>query len=170
MPALQVMATKKSKSGKKTSKSNVIADNRKARHDYEILDEIECGIVLYGSEVKSIRNGQISLEESFAHIKDGELWLQGCHIGEYPQANVLNHIPRRHRKLLLHKKELRRFAETATQKGLTLVPLSAYFVRGMVKLKIGVARGRKLHDKRDKKKTDEANREMKAAMSPKYRR
>jgi len=164
------MASKKSKSGKSNPNSGTIAVNRKARHDYEILDELECGIVLHGSEVKSIRDGLISLEESYAHLRDGELWLLGCHIGEYPQANVMNHIPRRHRKLLLHKKELRKFAETATQKGLTLVPLSAYFVRGNVKVKLGVARGRKLHDKRDKLKKDDAQREMKAAMSPKFRR
>ncbi|MCA8988967.1 MAG: SsrA-binding protein SmpB [Planctomycetaceae bacterium] len=161
--------TAKKKSDAKAN-SQVIAVNRKARHNYEILDELECGIVLYGSEVKSIRDGQISLDESFAHIKDGELWLQGCHIGEYPQANVMNHIPRRHRKLLLHKKELRKFAETAKQKGLTLVPLSAYFVRGNVKIKIGIARGRKLHDKREKLKKDTAQREIKAALSPKYQR
>ncbi len=164
------MASKKSKSGKSNPNSGTIAVNRKARHDYQILDELECGIVLHGSEVKSIRDGLISLEESYAHLRDGELWLLGCHIGEYPQANVMNHIPRRHRKLLLHKKELRKFAETATQKGLTLVPLSAYFVRGNVKVKLGVARGRKLHDKRDKLKKDDAQREMKAAMSPKFRR
>ncbi|MCG6154469.1 SsrA-binding protein SmpB [Rubinisphaera margarita] len=164
------MASKKSKSGNSNPNSGTIAVNRKARHDYEILDEMECGIVLHGSEVKSIRDGQISLEESYAHLRDGELWLLGCHIGEYPQANVMNHVPRRHRKLLLHKKELRKFAETATQKGLTLVPLSAYFVRGNVKIKLGTARGRKLHDKRDKLKKDDAQREMKAAMSPKFQR
>ena len=115
--------------------------------------------------MKSIRNSQISIEESFAHTQNGELWLQGCHIGEYPQANVMNHIPRRHRKLLLHRKEIRKFAEAAKQKGLTLVPLSVYFRRGLVKVKVGVARGRKLHDKRDKLKKDAAQREMKAAMA-----
>lgn len=161
------MADKKKKGGNVDPNFQTITVNRKARHDYEILDELECGIVLYGSEVKSIRNGQISLEESFGHIKDGELWLQGCHIGEYFEANVMNHIPRRHRKLLLHTKEIRKFAETAKQKGLTLVPLSAYFVRGIVKIKMGIARGRKLHDKRDKLKKDAAQREMKAAMAPK---
>ncbi len=164
------MATKKKKTPKGDPNSQTAAVNRKARHDYEILDELECGIILHGSEVKSIRDGQISLEESYAHIRDGELWLMGCHIGEYPQANVMNHIPRRHRKLLLHKKEFRRFAETATQKGLTLIPLSAYFVRGIVKINIGVARGRKLHDKREKLKKDDVQREIKAAMSPKFQR
>lgn len=160
------MANKKKQGGKADGTSGVITVNRRARHDYEILDELECGIILHGSEVKSIRDGQVSLEESFAHIKDEEVWLQGCHIGEYPQANVMNHIPRRHRKLLLHRKEIRKFAESARQKGLTLVPLSMYFVRGNVKVKLGVGRGRKLHDKRDKLKKDDAQREMKAAMSP----
>ncbi|MCA8985562.1 MAG: SsrA-binding protein SmpB [Planctomycetaceae bacterium] len=164
------MSGKQKKSGNGDAGARMITVNRRARHDYEILDELECGIVLHGSEVKSIRNGQVSLEESFAHIKDGELWLQGCHIGEYPQANVMNHIPRRHRKLLLHRKEIRKFAETAKQKGLTLVPLSMYFVRGNVKVKLGVARGRKLHDKREKLKKDTAQREMKAAMAPRNAR
>ncbi len=164
------MAEKNKKNSKVDPNFQTITVNRKARHDYEILDELECGIVLYGSEVKSIRNGQVSLEESFAHMKDDELWLQGCHIGEYPQANVMNHIPRRHRKLLLHRKELRKFAEAAKQKGLTLVPLSMYFTRGIVKVKIGMARGRKLHDKRDKLKKDTAQKEMKAAMLAKNSR
>ncbi len=117
--------------------------------------------------MKSIRNNQVSLEESYAHLKNGELWLIGCHIGEYPQANIRNHIPRRERKLLLHRKQLRKFAEAAKQKGLTLVPLSMYFVRGLVKVKIGIGRGRKLHDKRDRLKKEAANRDMKVAMSPK---
>ena len=161
------MAQKNKQKKKAGSGSNTICRNRKATHDYEILDEIECGIMLHGSEVKSIRDNQVSLEESYAHLKNGELWLIGCHIGEYAQANIRNHIPRRERKLLLHRKELRKFAESAKQKGLTLVPLAMYFVRGMVKLKVGIGRGRKLHDKRNRLKTDEANRDMKIAMSPK---
>lgn len=151
------MADKKKNNKNNDPNNQTVAVNRRARHDYEILDEIECGIVLHGSEVKSIRNSQISIEESFAHTQNGELWLQGCHIGEYPQANVMNHIPRRHRKLLLHRKEIRKFAEAAKQKGLTLVPLSVYFRRGLVKVKVGVARGRKLHDKRDKLKKTPLN-------------
>lgn len=148
-------------------KPEVICQNRKARHEYEILDQLECGIMLHGSEVKSIRNGQVSIEESFAHLRDGELWLQGCHIGEYPQANVMNHTPRRMRKLLLHKKELRKFAETAKQKGFTLVPLRMHFSRGIVKVVIGVCRGRKTHDKRENLKKQDAQRQIRAAMSPK---
>ena len=103
-----------------------------------------------GSEVKSIRNGNISIDEAYARINDGELWLVGCNITEYPEATVMNHEPLRQRKLLLHKKQFRRFAEAAGQKGLTMIPLSLYFSRGIVKLSIAVARGRKLHDKRDK--------------------
>ena len=160
------MAQKKKSNKKPAPDSQRVCVNRKARHDYEILDELECGIVLYGSEVKSIRNNQISLDESYAHLKNGELWLVGCHIGEYPQANIRNHIPRRERKLLLHRKQLRKFAEAAKQKGLTLVPLSVYFVRGLVKVKIGIGRGRKMHDKRERLKKEAANRDMKAAMSP----
>ncbi len=161
------MAQKNKSKKKVDAHSQRVCVNRKARHDYELLDELECGIVLYGSEVKSIRNNQVSLDESYAHLKNGELWLIGCHIGEYPQANIRNHIPRRERKLLLHRKQIRKFAEAAKQKGLTLVPLSIYFVRGLVKVKIGIGRGRKLHDKRDRLKKEAANRDMKAAMSPK---
>jgi len=145
------MANKKSKSSKQGSpNSKTVCRNRKARHEFDILDELECGIVLTGSEVKSIRNGKISIDEAYARVRDGELWLVGCNIAEYPQATNQNHDPTRTRKLLLHKKELAKFAETATQKGLTLIPLAVYFKRGIVKVKIAVARGRKLHDKRDK--------------------
>lgn len=163
------MAGKNKNAGKKNADPNsaTICQNRKARHDFEILDTLECGIMLHGSEVKSIRNGKVTLEESYAHMKDGELWLVACHIAEYPQANVMNHVTTRSRKLLLHKRELRKFAEAATQKGLTLVPLSMYFSRGIVKVKIAVARGRKEYDKRDKLKKEDARREIKAAMSPK---
>lgn len=160
---------KTSKDKKSDPNTGTICKNRKARHEFEILDDLECGILLHGSEVKSIRDGNVSIEESYAHFKNNELWLIGCHINEYPQANVMNHIPRRERKLLLHKKELRKFAENAKQKGLTLVPLAMYFTRGLVKVKIGIARGRKLHDKREKMKKDTADRAMRAAMSPRHR-
>ena len=141
-----------------------ICTNRKARHQYELLDQIECGIVLKGSEVKSLRDGKVSLDEAFARIKGSELWLVGCDIAIYPQANLMNHEPRRQRKLLLHRRELTKFAEAASHKGLTLVPLSMYFSRGIVKLKIAVARGKKLHDKRETLKKNEAAREMRRAL------
>jgi SsrA-binding protein len=155
-------------SGKKQSENpndKTISTNRRARHQYEILDQIECGIVLKGSEVKSLRDGKVSLEEAYARIRDNELWLVGCDIAVYPQASILNHEPKRMRKLLLHRRELRKFAEQAGHKGLTLVPLSMYFLRGKVKVKIAVGRGKKLHDKREALKKTEANREMQRAMS-----
>lgn len=141
-----------------------VCRNRKARHLYDVLDELECGIALRGSEVKSIRNGKMSIDEAYARVQEGELWLVNSDVAEYPQATVANHEPKRQRKLLIHKRELRKFAEQADQKGLTLVPLAVYFVNGRVKVKIALARGRKLFDKREKirKKTDE--RETRAAM------
>jgi len=142
-----------------------ICTNRRARHQYEILDEIECGIVLRGSEVKSLRSGKVSLEEAFARVKDGELWLIGCDIPIYPQANLMNHEPRRTRKLLLHRRELTKFAEKAGQQGYTLVPLAMYFTRGIVKVTIAVGKGKQLHDKREKLKKDAAKREMSRALA-----
>ena len=142
-----------------------ICSNRKARHEYEILDEIECGLVLKGSEVKSLRNGKVSLDEAYARIRDGELWLVGCDIAIYPQASILNHEPKRPRKLLLHRRELQKFAEQADHKGLTLIPLSLYFLRGKVKVKVAVARGKKLHDKRDTLKKADAQREIQRELS-----
>jgi len=142
-----------------------ICNNRRARHQYEILDQIECGIVLKGSEVKSLRDGKVSLDEAYARVRDGELWLVGCDIAVYPQASLLNHEPKRSRKLLLHRRELNKFAEAAAHKGLTLVPLALYFLRGRVKVNIAVCRGKKLHDKRESMKKAEAQREIRRAMS-----
>ena len=144
--------------------SRTVCRNRKARHNYEILEDLECGIVLKGSEVKSIRNGKMSIDEAYARLNDGELWLMGSNIAEYPQATVMNHEPVRPRKLLLHKKQLRKFAESAFHKGLTIIPISVYFTRGIVKVKIAIARGRKLYDKRDKLKKQSAKQDMKRAM------
>ena len=160
------MSKKKPASNKEKSKSNskTVCRNRKARHQYDILEELECGIVLQGSEVKSIRDGKISIEEAYARIRDGELWLLGCDIAEYPQATVMNHEPKRPRKLLLHKKEIRKFAESAEQQGLTLVPIAVYFTRGHIKVKIAIARGRKLYDKREKLKKKFDKREMRSAL------
>lgn len=158
------MGKKKSKSAGGDPNSKTVCRNRKARHQYDILDQLECGIVLTGSEVKSIRNGKISIDEAYARIYGGELWLVGCNIAEYPEATVMNHEPLRNRKLLLHKKQFRKFAESAGQKGLTMVPLSVYFLRGIVKVKIAVAKGRKLHDKREKMKQKSDRRDMRRAM------
>ena len=146
------------------NKNAVICRNRKASHEYEFLDEVECGLMLHGSEVKSIRNGKVSIDEAFARIRNGELWLIGCHIAEYPQANVMNHEPLRTRKLLLHKRELAKFAERAEERGLTLIPLDMHFAEGKVKVKVAIARGRKLHDKREKIKQADIDREIRQAM------
>lgn len=156
--------SKKKKTASDDPNSRIVCRNRKARHEYEILDEMECGIVLRGSEVKSIRNGKVSIEEAYARVRDGELWLVNSDIAEYPQATVMNHEPKRTRKLLLHKRELAKFAEAAEQQGLTLVPLAVYFKRGIVKVSISIARGRKLHDKRDKLKQQADRREIRGAM------
>lgn len=145
-------------------KNAIVCRNRKASHEYEILQDIECGIILKGSEVKSVRNGKVSIDEAFARIRDGELWLVGCHIAEYPQANVQNHEPLRVRKLLLHKRELAKFAEKADERGHTLIPLDVHFSEGKVKVKLAIARGRKLHDKREKLKAEDAKREMRQAL------
>ena len=147
----------------------VVCRNRRATHDYEILDRLECGLVLVGTEVKSLRDGYASLEEAYAKIEGGELWLIGSEIPEYAMGNKLNHRPKRQRKLLLHRRELARFAGKATQRGFTMVPLRLYFKNGRAKVEIAVARGKHQHDKREAKKKYEAEREMRRAMGPKPR-
>jgi SsrA-binding protein len=144
--------------------SRVVCRNRRARHEYELFDQMECGIQLRGSEVKSIRANKISIEEAYVRVRDDGVWLVGCDIAEYPQANVWNHEPRRERKLLLHRREIRKFAEAAAQKGLTLIPLDVHFSRGLVKLTIAVAKGKKLHDKRESLKKKADQREMRQAV------
>ncbi|GKY86929.1 SsrA-binding protein SmpB [Sinisalibacter aestuarii] len=127
----------------------VIAENRRARHDYAIEDDLECGIVLMGSEVKSLRNGGANIAESYAEVDDGELWLVNGSIAPYEQAKTWGHDERRRRKLLASKKELARLWNATQRKGMTLVPLVLYFNhKGLVKIKIGIAKGKKLHDKR----------------------
>ncbi len=142
----------------------MIAVNRRARFEYEVLETLECGIVLVGSEVKSLRTGKLSLEEAYARVHQGEVWLVGCEIPEYVQANRFNHDPRRRRKLLLHRREIRRFASKAYEKGLTLVPLKMYFKAGRAKVLLGVCRGRKLYDKRERLKKDQVQRDIARAM------
>ena len=127
----------------------IVADNRKARHDYHILERIEAGIVLTGTEVKSCRAHQVSLAEAYVRPREDELWLVGAHIAPYEQGNRNNHEPKRDRKLLLHRKEIRRLAQAVEARGLTLVPLRVYFnARSKVKLEIGLCRGKQAHDKR----------------------
>ena len=128
--------------------SNTLAENRKARHDYFIDDTIECGIELVGTEVKSVRLGKVNMKDSYALIKNGELFVLGMHISPYEQGNIFNKDPLRTRKLLAHKKEIQKLIGMVKQKGVTLVPLSLYWVKNKIKLEIGIARGKKLYDKR----------------------
>ena len=143
----------------------VIAQNRKARHNYHVLDTLECGIQLTGSEVKSLRDGKLSLDEAYARVKEGEVWLVGADIAEYPQATLWNHAPKRPRKLLLKRDERQKFANKAHEKGLTLVPLRVYFnARGLAKVQLGLCKGKKLHDKRESLKKADSQREINRAM------
>ncbi|HJN65328.1 MAG: SsrA-binding protein SmpB [Pirellulales bacterium] len=162
------MVKKNRKSGKATGDENKnekrIAENRKARRNFEVMDTLECGIALVGSEVKSLRNGKVSLDEAYGRVRGNEVWLIGCDIAEYAQANVMNHDPRRARKLLLHRREIRKFAARAYERGLTLVPLKMYFKGGRAKVLMGVGRGRKLYDKREKLKKETINRDIARAM------
>ncbi|MFC0114091.1 SsrA-binding protein SmpB [Kibdelosporangium aridum] len=138
----------------------VIASNRKARHDYEILDTYECGIVLVGTEVKSLRLGRASLVDAFATVDDGEVWLRGLHITEYEMGTWTNHEPRRRRKLLLHKGEILKLIGKTKESGLSLVPLSMYFKDGKVKVELALARGKRAYDKRQALAKRTAEREM----------
>lgn len=130
-------------------KNTALATNRKARHDYFIDKVYEVGIVLKGTEVKSIRKGSVNLKDSYASVKDGEVFVDGMHISPFEQGNIFNVDPLRKRKLLLHKSEIRKIEREISQKGYTLVPLSLYLVKGRVKMELGLARGKKLYDKRD---------------------
>ena len=138
----------------------IVVDNRRARFDYEILDTFEAGLMLLGSEVKSLRQGRASLSDSYASVEGGELWLVNSHIPEFKQANRLNHEPRRPRKLLLNKREINRLTGGIQREGLTIVPLKVYFNdRGRAKAEIALARGKKLHDKRETEKQRSWDRE-----------
>jgi SsrA-binding protein len=142
----------------------IICRNRRAFHEFEIFDALECGLVLTGTEVKSLRERAASLEDSYARIQDGELWLINSDIPEYSMGNRLNHKPKRPRKLLVHRREIGKFAGRASQRGYTLVPLRMYFKNGRAKVEVAVARGKQLHDKREDKKKSEAKREIQRAM------
>lgn len=146
-------------------KETVVATNRKAFHDYAIEERMEAGIVLLGTEVKSLREGRINLKDSFASVDKGVVRLHNCHISPYSHGNVMNHDPLRPRKLLLHKKEISKLIGQTQQKGLTLVPLRIYFSpRGHAKVEIALAKGKKEYDRRETIKTREAGREMERAM------
>ena len=171
---MNLVATKKNQNAKAKKKaakageegqSRNIAHNRKAKHRFEILEKIECGVVLVGSEVKSLRDGNISLDEAYVRIKASEIWLIGADIAEYNQANRWNHDRKRPRKLLVHSKQLDKLKTRAVVKGMTLVPLQIYFnSRGIVKVSVGVCRGKKLFDKREAQKTKDVKRDLDRAM------
>ena len=141
----------------------VFAENRKARHDYAVLETIECGIVLSGTEVKSVRRGGVSLAGSYAAVLGGELWLVGADISAYAFGNRFNHEPKRNRKLLVHAKEVAELKMKSEAKGLTLVPLKLFVKRGRVKLELGVCRGKALHDKRASLREKAVRRDMERA-------
>lgn len=141
-----------------------IVQNRRARHDYEILSRFEAGIALTGSEVKSARDHKVQLQGAYARVKGGEVWLLGAHIAPYANAGYATHDPTRDRKLLLHKKEIRRIAQMVEQRGLTLIPLSMYFKRGKVKVELGVGRGLKRYDKREVVKKRDQQRVLEEAL------
>ena len=149
---------------KAESVEKLVASNKKAYHDYFILDKLEAGISLLGTEVKSIREGRINLKDSYALIKSGEPFLFNCHISPYSHGNRENHDPTRTRKLLLHAQEIRRLIGKTQEKGLTLVPLRVYLRRGRIKVELGLARGKKLYDKRETERRKEADRESRAAI------
>jgi SsrA-binding protein len=161
--------TNPKKDGREDGAIQVICRNKRALHDYEILDRLECGLVLTGTEVKSLRDGSASLEDAYARIDNGEVWLIGSDIPEYTMGNRMNHKPKRPRKLLLHRREIGKFAGKASQRGLTLIPLRLYFKNGRAKVELAVGRGKAAHDKRQDLKKAEANREIRRAMTRRQR-
>lgn len=146
-----------------------VVDNRKARHDYHIKDSYEAGMVLVGTEVKSLRMGKGNLQDAFAEVKMGEVWVKNFHISPYDKGNQFNHDPKRPKKLLLHKKEIDRLLGLQKEKGYTLIPLKIYFKDGRAKMELAVAVGKKLYDKRDDLAAKDANRDMERAMKERNR-
>lgn len=152
-----------------TPSVKVIATNRKARHDYLIEDTFEAGLVLTGSEIKSIRAGQVNLRDSYATLREGELWLVNTHISPYQQASYQNHEPRRDRKLLAHRREINRLSGKLQEKGLTLIPLRLYLKNGRAKVELGLGRGKKLYDKRQTLKERDDQRQIERAVGRRQR-
>lgn len=144
----------------KAEQDKTVALNRKAFHDYDILDTMEAGISLRGSEIKSIRAGAVNLREAFARVESGEIWLYNAHIARYDASGPFGHEPTRPRKLLLHRKQINSWASRMQEKGLTIIPLKLYLKRGLAKLELGLARGRKIYDKREKIREREIEREL----------
>lgn len=154
----------------KSKGNKVIAVNRKARHDYFVEETFEAGIALYGTEVKSIRQGQVNLKDSYCHVKGGELLALGVHISPYEKGNIFNRDPMREKKLLMHKKEILKLQQYVTRDSYTLVPLSLYFSGSNVKMEIGLCKGKKLWDKRESDARAEASREIERTMKSRGRR
>jgi SsrA-binding protein len=142
----------------------LIADNRKARHDYHLLETYEAGVALLGTEVKAIREGRVNLRDSYGRVENGEVWLHGMHISPYSHRGYAEHDPTRRRKLLLHKQEIRKLIGRTVEKGFTLVPVQMYFKNGRVKVSLSLARGKQAHDKRETIRRREVDRETRAAV------
>jgi SsrA-binding protein len=154
------VATAKSDSGIK-----IIADNRQAGHNYFLLDRWEAGVVLSGTEVKAARGGKVQLKDAFAEVRDNEAWVVNAHISEYSHGNIANHVPMRKRKLLLHRREIEKLRGQTREKGLSLIITKMYFKGGKIKVELALAKGKKLHDKRETERTREQNAEARAAMN-----
>ena len=146
-----------------------IAQNRKAFHDYFIEERLECGVALFGTEVKSIRQGKVNLKESWAQIRKGEVWVEGMHISPYEQGNIYNRDPLRPKKLLLHRSEIRKLDSQVMRQGFTLVPLEMYLKDGKVKVQLGLCKGKQLHDKRDSMAQRDSQREIQRALRQKQK-
>ena len=142
----------------------VIAQNRKAFHDYFVDERFECGLALFGTEVKSIRQGRVNLKESWAQVRHGEVWVEGMHISPYEQGNQFNRDPLRSKKLLLHKSEIRKLGSEVDRQGYTLIPLEIYLKEGRVKLQLGLCKGKQAHDKRDAMAKRDSDREIRRAL------
>ncbi len=162
------MSARKSKEEEKPE-TQPIADNRKAFHDYHILETFEAGVALLGTEVKGIREGQANLRDSFARVEGGEVWLYNVHINPYSHRGYVDHDPRRKRRLLLHKHEIRKLIGKTVEKGLTLVPTRLYFKNGKIKVSLALARGKQDHDKRETVRRREIDRETRAAVKERVR-
>ena len=148
----------------KTEERKAVAQNKKAYHDYFVLEKFEAGIELFGTEVKSIREGRLNLKDAWCSINDGEIFVNGMHISPYEHGNIFNRDPMRVRRLLMHKREIMRLLGQTKQEGLTLIPLSVYFVRGRAKLEVGLCKGKKLYDKRETAAKKDAARNIERSM------
>jgi SsrA-binding protein len=165
IPAVKAAAKKKEREGVK-----IVAQNRAASYNYDLIDKLEAGLVLVGTEVKSLREGKASLREAYADLRSGEPWLVNCHIPEYQPGGFRNHDPLRKRKLLLNRREIDRLIIQTQQKGMTIVPLKLYFRDGIAKCELAIARGRKFHDRREGERRREAKREADEAIYRSRRR